>query len=98
MGSHEPEYLYGDIRFLRADRQPCPICGHPTGDCATTTEPPDHVAATDTFPSLGHVEMHIVEEDVHEERRISPFTVARILVVRKGQAITVERARELGLR
>jgi hypothetical protein len=38
-----------------------------------------------------------VKEDIFEERQISPFTTARVLIVQKGQVIPVDKARELNL-
>jgi len=38
-----------------------------------------------------------VEEDIFEERAISEFTTVRVLLARKGQTVSFEKARELGL-
>lgn len=38
-----------------------------------------------------------VEEDIYEQRQINPFYSARVLLARKGQKISVTKARELGL-
>lgn len=88
----------GYITHLPADRQPCPVCGHPTGDCKSdTTEPPRYVIGPDAFPSMGYEEQYVVEEDVWQDRWISPFTQTRIRVAVKGTAIPMSVARELGI-
>lgn len=96
-GGREERILGGDARLIRADRQPCLICGHPTGDCAGDSGPPIRVLGPDIFPSLKQEEIFIVEEDVYEERAISKLTTTRILVARKGTAMPMSKARDLGL-
>jgi len=96
-GGREERILGGDARLLKASRQPCPICGHPTGDCTGESGPPIRVLGPDIFPSLSHEEVFIVEEDVYEERPISKLTTSRVLVARKGTAMPLSKARDLGL-
>jgi len=85
----------GDIDVSPADRQPCPVCGHPTGDCAGVAKQdydmslPKKIVGTDPLV--------LVEEDVTEERAITPFTKARVIIHRKGDYITTTQARSLGL-
>jgi hypothetical protein len=38
-----------------------------------------------------------VEEDIYEERQLNPHYTAKVLLARKGQKISLDRARELGL-
>ena len=92
-----PDYLYGDIPIVRATRGACPVCGHPTGDCATNTSQPKHIIGFGIFPSVDKTLDFLVEEDIHEERQLNPHYKARVLVARKGQRISLEHARELGL-
>lgn len=92
-----PEYLYDGIRIARADRRPCIVCGHPTGDCATENSKPHHVIGIGIFNSLDQKLTFTVEEDIYEERQINPHYTARVLVARAGQKIPVDKARELGL-
>ena len=96
-GGREERILGGDARFVRADREPCLICGHLTGDCTGDSGPPVRVLGPDIFPSLKREEVFIVEEDVYEERAISKLTNTRILVARKGTAMPISKARDLGL-
>ena len=93
----EERILGGEIRLLRAAREPCPVCGHPTGDCRGEAEPPKVVVGANTFPSLGHEEIYIVPEDIWEERPITPFTTAKVLVAAKGTQMPMSKAQELGL-
>lgn len=87
-----PFYEHGDPWV--EDDPTCPICGTP--DCAGETSN-IKVFGADLFPSLGHEDVFIPEEDVIEQRQINPLVVARVLVARKGVPIPVSRARELGL-
>ena len=92
-----PEYVLDNIRIVRADRSPCIVCGHPTGDCATQNSQPHHVIGIGIFKSLDQNLTFTVEEDIYEERQINPHYKARVLLARAGQKIPVEKARELGL-
>lgn len=85
----------GDIDIYTADRKPCPICGHPTGDCAGT----ENTVLDLNLPKriIGKEPMFLVEGDVTEDRAITPYTRARVLIHRKGDYIPLTKARELGL-
>lgn len=85
----------GGIRIVSADRQPCPVCGHPTGDCASDVSS----LPKTNMPSQmnGSEPMILVEQDVTEERMITPYTKARVLIHRVGDYIPLSKARELGL-
>lgn len=92
------DMIFGDISISRADRQPCPVCGHPTGDCVNNGfKPPERILLHGTTPSLEEEQTFFVEEDVFEERAISAFTTVKVLLARKGSSIPFARARELGL-
>lgn len=95
--SDNEEYILDGIRILRKDGGPCPVCGHPTGDCSSDVPPPERVLGTNIFPSLGHEEVFIVQEDIYTERWISPFTKTTVLLARAGSKISLQKARELGL-
>jgi hypothetical protein len=89
--------LDGTVRVLKAASGPCPVCGHPTGNCSGEAAPPQRIIGTETFPSLNYEEVFIVVEDVYEKRWISPYTEATVLVAKAGQKITLQKAQELGL-
>lgn len=94
----QDQIILGNVRLVRADRQPCPVCGHPTGDCSGERfEKPREVLLQGTVPSLEDEQTFLVEEDVFEERQVSQFTTLRVLLAKKGQTIPLARARELGL-
>ena len=98
--STNPEYLYGEFQILRADRQPCPICGHPTGDCPNDSAEPLHnknIVGVGLFQSLDHETKIIVNEDVYEERTLYGRQTIKVLKFRKGQQIPISVARENGL-
>jgi hypothetical protein len=84
------------LRILRADRQPCPVCGHPTGDCSDG-QPPKHIIGFDSSTSEGGGLTVFVEEDIWEEKPITPYTKARVLVYKKGESISQDEAKRLGL-
>jgi hypothetical protein len=85
----------GDIDIYEADRRPCPICGHPTGDCTGV----DNITPKIDLPKrlIGKEPMFLVEKDITEDRAITPYTTARVLVHRKGDYISLTKAKELGL-
>ena len=116
----------GDFNVLRADRMPCPVCGHPTGDCAGETPAPtrivglgmlggdnivDNSGASDVpenskeprFERIGVMEQlrqvstFLIEEDIFQEKQITPFTKARVLAYRKGEYVSLDTAKKLGL-
>lgn len=92
-----PEYILPGVRFVRADRQPCIVCGHPTGDCASDESRPHNIIGMGTIPSMEDSQDFLVEEDIIVERQITPFTTSKVFLARKGQKIPLAKARELGL-
>jgi hypothetical protein len=93
----QSDYIFNDILFIQANRSPCIICGHPTGDCSPNDGKHVKVSVANTFPSLNQSEMFLVIEDIVEERQITPFTKARVIVHPAGKMITVEEAKKFGL-
>lgn len=85
------------MEILRADRQPCPVCGHPTGDCVGDSPPPSHIAGAGLFPSFRHEEMIKVNEDVYEEILVSEFTTMRVLVATAGTYVPRSVAIRVGI-
>lgn len=98
-GSSEKESLFGNISINRATRQPCPVCGHPTGDCVGDGEPLKKIFGLDSgvIQSLKEKQTVLVEEDIYEDRQITPFTKARVIIHHSGSYITLERAKNLGI-
>lgn len=98
--STNPEYLYGEFRILRAEGKPCPICGHPTGDCSSESTETLHnknIVGVGLFESLDKEAKIVVEEDVYEERTLYGRQTIKVLKFRKGQQIPISVAREQGL-
>lgn len=96
--SFSVEHLFDDVTLLRADRLPCPVCGHPTGDCSSTDNPqPVRIAGFGISPGLQEVQTYLVEEDIYEEREITPTIKTRVLLHRKGKQIPYAEAERLGL-
>jgi hypothetical protein len=92
------DVVLGGIPIIRADRQTCPVCKHPTGDCTTDTAAPIHIAFTDSvIETLKESQTILVEENVYEDRQITPFTKTTVIIAHKGSYVTLERAKELGI-
>jgi len=87
----------GQHIVIGADRMPCPVCGHPTGDCVGESPPPVKIWGHGDIPSMEDQQTFLVEEDVFEMRQITPFTKTRVLLAAKGKEIPLSKARELGL-
>ena len=84
--------------ILHADRQPCPVCGHPTGDCKGTGPAPTRLAGMDDkLETLKHIQTVYVEEDIHEEIQITPGRTTKILKHAAGSQVSYEEAEKLGL-
>jgi len=98
-GRPEKETLPGNITVLHATRQPCPVCGHPTGDCVGETPPPKKIVGLDVgvMESLKVSQTILVEEDIYDEIQITPFTKAKIILHHKGSYVTLEQAKNLGI-
>lgn len=94
----EYDYVFGDIKIVRADRQPCIVCGHPTGDCAPEDHPEQlKIFGIGIFPSLDESQTFTVMEDVYEERQVAPRQTIKARLFKKGQIIPLSTAREHGL-
>ena len=93
--------LFGDVSILRADREACIVCGHPTGDCTPDDHNPQdvHIDLSDSrLESLKDEKLIYVDETIYGERQITPFTTAKVILARAGTYVTAERARELGIK
>jgi hypothetical protein len=90
------QYILEGVRLLGREGA-CIVCGHPTGDCLGEKSHHVQVVGANVFPSLQHEDVFIVEEDVIEERWISPFTKTTVIIASKGSVIPLAKAKELGL-
>lgn len=92
------EKIGNNISILRATREACPVCGHPTGDCDGESGPPEKIVGlTGVIESLKESQTVLVENDIYEERQITPFTKARVIIHHKGSYVTLEQAKNLGI-
>lgn len=92
------EKIGNNISILRATRQPCPVCGHPTGDCDGETGPPEKIVGLNgVIESLKESQTVLVENNIYEERQITPFTKAKVIIHHKGSYVTLEEAKNLGI-
>jgi len=96
MFDSEPEYIGSNMRFLRADRSPCPVCGHPTGDCAGPSPSPIRILG-ETFYNGKVEDPVLVTEDIYEEVAITERTRTTVLVAKAGTYISMEKALKYGL-
>lgn len=92
---HNPEYIFGDIEIVKATHSPCPVCGHPTGDCAGGATPPLQVLG-ETSVSADQDKI-LVEQDVTRRVHVTPRIETTIVVARAGSWITRKKAKELGI-
>ena len=93
----QQEVIFGDITITHADRSPCIVCGHPTGDCNGDSTAPNHIAGVGAFKSIDEKLTFLVEEDIWEEKQINPHHRQKVLVARKGRYVSHQKATELGL-
>lgn len=94
------DYPQSGGSFLRADRSPCPVCGHPTGDCSSTDSNKVNIAFGDAntrMESMKEIQKILVEDDIFEERQITPYTKISVRIAKKGSYVTIDRAIELGI-
>lgn len=91
-------YKIGDnINVVRAERSPCPVCGHPSGDCVGESGKPDHIAGFNSIDSLKNNQTFVVEQDILVEKQLTPTTKTQVLLHAKGKVISVTEAEKLGL-
>lgn len=86
-----------EIRVSQASSEPCPVCGRADGNCTGESGPPIHIAGFNEIESLVGEQTFLVEEDIYEERQITPFTKTKVLKYPAGKHIPLEEARNLGL-
>lgn len=99
-GFSKPDTYYllnKSVKVSSATRQPCPVCGHPTGDCAGESGPPEKIFGYDTNSTLDQHLTFLVEEDYYESREIAPGLITKRLIHKKGSQIPFYRAKEIGL-
>lgn len=89
--------LFNDVYLVESRREPCMVCGHPTGDCAGDSGPPVAIAGFGITESLIDEQTFYLEEDIYEERQITPFNKIKVLVHKKGKQIPLREAERLGL-
>ena len=94
---YSSSYNVMGLSVLPATREPCPVCGHPTGDCTGENDAPKRIWGLGDVPSMVEGQTILVPEDVWEEKEITPGVMTRVLVARAGNRIPLTRARELGI-
>ena len=54
---------------------------------------------SDTFRSqtMKDIQTILVEENIYEDRQITPFTKTSVIIHHKGSYVTVEKAKQLGI-
>lgn len=92
------EILFDDVRILRASRTQCPVCGHPTGDCADGAITPLRIVGEEFYRDRPVKEPGVlVLEDIYEEVNLTPRTKTKVLVAKAGTYIPREKAEKYGL-
>ena len=93
--------IFGDIPILKADRESCLVCGHPTGDCTPEHHNPQdiHIAFVNSnLETIKDEKLIYVDETIYGIKQITPYTTARVILARKGSFVTLEKAKELGIK
>lgn len=88
--------IFGDIPIVRATRKKCPVCGHPTGDCAGGNNP-DVVDVSGREMADPSSNLIRAPRTVTKEVELGGGASATKILVKKGELITIDKARELGL-
>lgn len=93
--------LFGDLPILRASAEPCIVCGHPTGDCTSDDHNPQdtHISAVDSnLSSIKDEKLIYVYETIYGEKQLTPYTTVKVTLARAGTYVTVDKAKELGIK
>jgi len=85
------------LPVLRANRETCVVCGHPTGDCVGEMPAPKHIWGLGDVPSLVDEQTVLVGQDIYEERQITQYSKVKVRIAKAGQKIPLHKARELGI-
>ena len=84
---------------MRAGREPCPVCGHPTGDCVGPERPgpvaPVRFGPVEVPPS--EEPTILLDKDIWKIVQLTANTKTRVLVARAGAYIPVSLAEEYGV-
>jgi hypothetical protein len=89
--------LVEDIGLLPGHRAPCPVCGHPTGDCAPEGQPHIKIIPGED-PSRNPDATVTVDRVVIQELFVGRSKrKTRVKLYRPGQRITPAQAEEVGL-
>lgn len=92
------EYIYGDIEILRATREPCIVCGDPTGDCVPQGhKPPEKLLGLGIFKSLDEQQTYRILEDFFVTEEVSPGVFTKVRKFAVGQIIPLSEARKYNL-
>lgn len=78
-------------------QEPCIVCGHESGSCSGSQEPPRDILLLGTVPSLEGTQTVYVDEDIYGERTIGDLTSVKFLIARKGSQVSLSMARQLGI-
>jgi hypothetical protein len=85
------------VTFSSADRQPCPVCGHATGDCVGSEKAPEKIAGFKIDEDPKEVKSYQLLENIVVEREIAPGVMTKIISHHKGKFISIAEAEKLGL-
>lgn len=98
---YSKDVLFGDIPILRASGEPCIVCGHPTGNCTPEDHNPQdiHISTTNNnLSSMQEEKLIYVDETIYGERQLTAFTTVKVVLAKAGTYVTVDKARELGIK
>lgn len=101
-GFGSSETVLDGVPILRANRESCIVCGHPTGDCVSHyAEAPIPAVVRVQFAPLAEKtageQTVLVDKDVYREVALSSMTKTRVLVAKAGTYMPKSKAEELGI-
>lgn len=89
------EQILPGVSLTRARREPCIVCGHPTGDCTGDVEE-DHIVLAEEAPKDSQLIQ--VRERITKKVKVAPgLPEIEVVVADAGSYVTVEKAKELGI-
>jgi hypothetical protein len=101
----QAEEIFPGVKFYSANREPCIVCNHPTGDCGSHSSdsqqesfPPLRIQFGEIATKKQEDDPEVrVERDIFKEVQLTSMTKTRVLVARAGTFIPKSKAQELGL-
>lgn len=96
-GGNEPVEIVNGIKVHKATLSPCPVCGHPTGNCTGNSESPKIIHTIAGLSTMDESGLYFLDEDYYEIQEIVTGVNIKKLIHKKGSMVSLKIATELGL-